>query len=158
MTHFDDFIDLFPEIKLPIILSEDSSHLFSAANAPIPQRMLDEHLLPFEEETDDYTEYIACFRLPCSEFHAIVFWKAGLMNYHYVMETFTKGGKLIDKRVIAGTYSDGKTITRSIARIDDDWTIYIMTGQVEGSATSYDANLSRAYELELMPDGKIVNC
>jgi hypothetical protein len=80
------------------------------------------------------------------------------MNYQYVMATYdNKSGALIDVRVLGGTFSDGRVITRSIATIDDDWIIYVVSGQTEGSEDeTYDARRSRAVEFELLADGKII--
>ncbi|MAT55038.1 MAG: hypothetical protein CMN32_11205 [Saprospirales bacterium] len=106
---------------------------------------------------DELTEFVPCFRIAgIKDFHALVYWKATVMNYQYVLATFTKSGLLIDRAVIAGTFSDGKVITRSFARLDDDWTITIVSGQLEGSEENYDASSSRTIEMDLLPDGKIV--
>ncbi len=156
-THFDRFLSIFPEVKLPVNISEESIHTLSQENNALPERLINEFLMPYEDNVDDLTEFVACFRIAgIKDFHAIVYWKATLMNYQYVLATFTKSGLLIDRSVIAGTYSDGKVITRSFARIDDDWSITIVSGQTEGSEENYDASSSRTIEMELLPDGKIV--
>lgn len=155
-SHFDIFLSLFPEVKLPITLSEDSIHDLSKENDAIPERLIREFILPYEDDVDELTEFVACFRIAgVKDFHALVYWKAGLMNYNYILATYTKSGDLIDKAVIAGTYSDGRLITRSFARIDDDWSITIVSGQTVGSSENYDASSSRTIDLDLLPDGKI---
>lgn len=156
-THFDHFLSIFPEVKLPVNISEESIHTLSQENSTLPERLIQEFLLPYEEDEDDLTEFVACFRIAgIKDFHALVYWKATLMNYQYVLATFTKAGMLINREVIAGTYSDGKVITRSYARVDDDWSITIVSGQMEGSEENYDASSSRTIEMDLLPDGKIV--
>ena len=81
-----------------------------------------------------------------------------MLNHQYVLATFTKKGQLIDRRVIAGTYSDGQQITRSVATIDQDWIIYVGSGQVDAHQTrDFDGTESKVFELELLADGKIVN-
>jgi hypothetical protein len=155
---FDTFIQKFPEVKLPISVSEESISEFSMENDPLSEKLIVEHLLPYEEtEPDDMTEYVACFRIPgLKDIHAIVFWKAALLSYEYVLATFEKGGKLIAKQTIAGTASDGKAIVRSAARIDEDFTIYIVSGISDAAETIYDATQSTTKELELLPDGRLV--
>lgn len=156
---FDYFIEQFPVIELPITLGE-SSHLdFSKANEPLNIEVVRQHILPIEDlPADEFSEFIACFKIPDTyEFYAIVYWRAGLMNYTYTLVTFTKKGILIDKRVIAGTFSDGELLTQSVATIDEDWVIVVVSGQVSSSDSTYDASTSTAYRLELLPDGKIVN-
>ena len=79
------------------------------------------------------------------------------MNYQYVLVTFTKKGILIDKRVIAGTFSDGEVLTQSVATIDEDWAIQVVSGQGKADETRYNASSSTAYQLELLPEGRIIN-
>ena len=102
-TTFKDFLSKFPEIALPVTLTEESHHHFSRTNDPLPAVMIEQFLLHIEtEQVDEFTEYIPCFRIPETDgFHAIVYWKAGLMTYEYTMLTFNKDGISIDKRVIA---------------------------------------------------------
>jgi hypothetical protein len=157
-VRFSHFIEKFPEIDLPITLNIDSHHIFSQQNDPLNAIIIDQFIAPFElEPMDDYTEYIACFRLPNTyDINAVVYWKAGLLTYQYTLLTFDKNGRGIDKKVIAGTFSDGDLLTQSVATIDEDWTIHVVTGQQIGNDENYDASASRAFQLELLPEGTIV--
>jgi hypothetical protein len=154
---FGQFIEKFPEIKLPVILAEDSHHSFSKHNEPLPGLMVEQFIQPLETEpTDEFTEFVPCLRLPETyDFHAIVYWRAGLMNYQYTLATFTKKGELIDKRVIAGTFSDGKVLITSVATLDEDWIIYIASGQSKEGL--FDASNSTTSQLELLPEGNIIH-
>lgn len=151
---FPDFIAKFPPIELPITLGNDSHHLFSQTNDPLNRLHIDQYIALMEGNIfDDYTEVVPCFTISNTyEFHAIVYWIAGLMDYQYILATFTKEGLPIARKVIGGTYSDGKTITQSIATIDSDWTIHVVTGQ-SALGEEYDALKSTAIEIELLPDG-----
>ncbi len=158
-TRFNELLQKFPAVKLPVSITEDTASEYGTANSPLSERLISDHILPLEgmEEMDEMTEFVPCFRIDgTKDFHALVYWKAGLMNYQYVMATFGKGGKAIDRQVVAGTFSDGRAITRSVAKIDEDMTIYIVSGQTDGGEEDYDANLSTAREIELMPDGRMV--
>jgi len=154
---FGHFLEKFPEIKLPVILAEEAHHSFSQKNDPLPAIMVEQFLLPIEQkETDEFTEFVPCLKIPeTHDFHAIIYWRAGLMDYRYTLATFSKKGELIDKRVIGGTYSDGKTLITSVATLDEDWTIYIASGQSQQG--QFDATESTAYQLELLPEGFIIN-
>ncbi len=157
--NFAAFLGKFPEVRLPVVLNDEIHHEFSRHNDPLPGLMIERFIAPLEDEpVDDLTEFIACFKIPdTGEFYAVVYWKAALLNYQYVLATFTKSGLLVDKRVIAGLYSDGKTLTTSVATIDEDWVIHVVSGQSDAnSAHLYDASQSKMYELELLPEGKIV--
>ena len=151
------FLEQFPEVKLPITLTDEYSRIFSQTNEPFPQRMIDQYLIPLEEDgVDEFTEFVPCFRIPeTHDFHAVVYWMAQLMNYQYVMVTFTKDGLLIDKKVLAGTFYDGKSLLTSVATIDEDWTMLIVSGQSD-SDTTYDASGTRTQKLELLPEGQII--
>jgi len=158
---FKEFLEIFPVIELPITLNDEALHEFSNINDPLPARLIDHFIVPYEEELpDELTEFIACFRIPeTHNFQAIVYWKAGLMTYEYTLATYTNRGELLDKRVIAGTFYDGEHLTQSVAIVEDDWEILIMSGQ-SLSATNgkpYDAKSSRISKMELLPEGQIID-
>jgi hypothetical protein len=151
------FLEMFPEVKLPITLTDESQRIFSASNEPFNQAMVEQYLIPLEDgEIDEFTEFVPCFRIPETyDFHAIVYWKAELLQYQYVLVTFAKDGQFIDKRIIAGTFYDGKALTTSVATIDEEWEILIVSGQSAGGE-NYDPQSSRHQRLEILPEGQIV--
>lgn len=154
---FKSFLQKFPIVELPIILGNDTHFTFSKNNDPLHALELEQFISLMEGPIEDeYTEIIPCFSIPNThEFHAIVYWKAALMDYQYIIATFSKKGVPIARKVIAGTFSDGKTIAQSVATIDEDWTINIVTGTSNLKA-EYDAATSRAKEVELLQNGQIV--
>ncbi len=155
---FDDFLQKFPAIELPITLNDEIHLLFSKNNKPLPQSLIREFILPIEKKADELTEFVPCFSIPETiNFYAIVYWKAGLMDYLYQLVTFTKQGELIDQRAIAGTFYDEEKLTKSIATIDEDWEIFVATGQSSGKTNEFDPSTSKAFKLELLPDGYITN-
>lgn len=156
---FSQFLKKFPAVELPVTLAEEAHHAFSSRNEPLPALMIEQYILPIEDQgPDDYTEYVPCMKIPdTGAFHAVVYWRAGLLNYQYTLACFTKKGELIDKRAIAGTFSDGDTLTTSVATIDEDWAIFIVSGQARSGDKDYDPSSSTAYKLELLPEGQIVN-
>lgn len=155
---FHQFVQLFPPVKLPISITEESASEFSLENEALPQKSIEDFLYQFEEDVDELTEFVPGFRIEgLKDAYVIMYWKAGLLNYQYVLASFEKNGKLIDRQVIAGTVSDGHSLVRTVARIDEDMTIYMVSGIVEGSdEVDYDASQSTARELELLPDGRII--
>lgn len=155
-----DFLGRFPEIELPITISQDTINDISKASKPLPPEMIAEYLVPLEEGqvNDEYTEFVACFQLPSPpNFTALVYWRADLLQYHYVLVTLEKKtGTLIDRRVIAGTTFVEGELTQSSAAIQEELTIYVVSGQ--GSADEYDykASGSTATRLQLSEEGKIM--
>ncbi len=157
---FTAFLEKFPLIDLPVTLGEDTHHEFSKKNDPLAPALVDQFIAPLEEEAiDEFTEFLACFRIPDThDFHALVYWRASLLNYRYTLATYDKKGRVIDKRVIAGTFSDKQVLITSVATLEPEWEIFIASGQAEaGRKSKYDASSSTAQKLELLPEGKIVD-
>lgn len=157
LVSFEHFIERFPEVRLPVALTEESQRLFSATNEPFPQAIIEQYLLPLEGiEPDPYTEFVPCFRIPETyEFHAIVYWKAALLDYQFMLVTLTKQGEVIDKKAIAGTYYDGEMLLNSVATIDEDWEIIIVSGKSDPNGL-YRAASSKTVKMEMLPEGQII--
>ncbi len=157
---FRQFLEKFPEIQLPVTLSEETAHLFSKENHPLPALMVEKFMLTPEERNslDDMTEFVPCFRLPDTHsFHALVYWRGALMDHQFVMLTFSEDGHPIDRRVLAGLYSDGKEVVQSVAHLEEDWTIYVVTGKQKVEAKlGENASQNTAREFELLPEGQII--
>ena len=156
---FEHFLEFFPPVELPFTLGEDTHHLFSKENKPLPAAVIAAFVYPLdgEGETDEMTEYIACFQLPASgKYHAVVFWKAGFLNYQYKLVTFDTKGNVIDQRVIAGTTFDGADLTQTMAVIQEELQIYLVSGQSQVAIDDYSAANSTANRLQLSDAGKIV--
>ena len=153
---FDQFVDFFPEVDLPVTLTEESSLDFSRLNTPFSGEAVAKFIIPIEAETDEYTEYLPCFRLKnVGNIHALVYWKAGLLNYEYKMVTFDSDGMLIDGKVIAGTITNQETIVRTVSTIDEDWIIHTVVGQQEVNTNKLSTD-SKSYTLELLATGEII--
>lgn len=156
---FEQFLELFPVLPLPVTLSEEAAHNFSLENDVLHALMIEQYILPLEGEIDELTEFVPCFRFPGTDsFHAIVYWKAGLLQYNFVLVTYTSTGRLIDRRVLAGTFVQGDTVTQSVATIDQDWIVSVVSGQTRaGKDVLYDAASSKFTNLEVMADGTIID-
>ena len=150
------FLEKFPEVELPVILSEDTHLDFSKENDPLSDAMIEQFIGRYEAvEMDDLTEYIACFRIPDTKgFEAIVYWRAALLQYDYVLATYNPLGIMIDKRSIAGTKVKDNAIVRTIATIDEKHHILIAEG-AETHSGGFDANATKSSMLEIEEDGFI---
>ena len=155
---FVQFLTRFPLIELPTVLGEDTHLIFSKENEPLTGPMIEEYILPLEGEVDEMTEFIPCFSIPGTKtFAAVVYWKAGLLNYQYKLLTFDEKGNFIDQKVIAGTYFNGQEMTQSMATFTEDLQVYIVSGQSQIElADDYKAATSTANRLQLASNGKIV--
>ena len=154
---FETFLERFPEVELPVLLRSELDISFSQQNDPLPGPTIDRFIVGTgggQSADDEFTEYVACFRVPETyEFHAVVYWRGGLLDYQYILATYDKNGTLLDRATLAGTTSDGATVVQSVADFDDDWTIKVITGASLGEEfVPADSSVRR---LELLPDGKI---
>lgn len=152
-----DLLNFFPKVSLPITLSEDMASAFSANNKPIPNVLYHHYIIAWEnEEYDEYTEYVPCLQLDgLEDFHALVYWKGGLLKYEFILVTLTLEGDLISRRPIASTMSDNFSIRSSVAHIDEDLSINIMAGE-ELRGETYDTNKSQSFGMEITHDGTII--
>ncbi len=155
---FADLLGFFPEVELPVTLTEDTIHLFDRHNQPLPAILAEQFLAdPATSDEEDLTEYIPCFRLPEQDyFQGIVFWRAGLLEYGYFLAIYDKNGNLLTRRGIAGLEYDGDNVRRAVATIDAELNIHIVEGVSKEDAVPYDASASTHLVLEVLPDGSII--
>lgn len=157
-TDFDKFIELFPEVELPVTLGEETHLTFSKKNKPLRPSVIKEFIQPLEEQAidEDTTEFIPGFRLPKTKhFHGLVYWRADVMSYQYILVTLNTFGELIAKRTIGGTYSDGFQLTQSAATISEKYIVYVASGQSELNIPAYEAASSAVQRLKINGDGTI---
>lgn len=144
---------------MPVTLGEDTHHTFSTENEPLTDELIVQFILPTEasEPDDPYTEFVPCFAIDDTEqFIALVWWKAELMNYEYVLATFTAKGELIDRQVIAQTKVAGGQVYRAVAAISDELEIVIAEGISSDGDDHFDPASSRTRILEILANGEIV--
>ncbi len=158
--HFLDYLEFYPEIAPPVTLTDDSQIAFSKHNKPFKPLMIDKFLTLSEKDAiDEFTEFVPCFRIPnTGDFYAVIYWKAALMNYQYILVTYDKKGGLVDKAIIAGTTShNGEDLVRSVASIDEDWIVTIVSGASIQAKDEINPTLSKAFTLEILEGGKIIS-
>lgn len=158
--HFLDYIDIYPEISPPVTLTDDSTVAFSKYNKQLKPLMISKFITLSEQGLiDEFTEFVPCLRIPnTKDFYAVIYWKASLMNYQYILVTYDQKGNLVDKAIIAGTTShNGEDLVRSVASIDEDWIITIVSGASIQANTEYNPKLSKAFTLEIQEGGKIIS-
>lgn len=154
---FETFLESFPEIDLPITLTEDLSATFSSENRPLRDADIAKFIHTIDANIDEFTEYVPCFQLPESpHFKAVVFWKAMLMENKYVLALYSLQGEPLDAKVLSLIQHNSLGITRSVATIDEDWNIVIVKGTTKTNDQSYDPTLSKIVSLEITPEGRIL--
>ena len=157
MSRLQQILHYFPEVSLPVLLSDDHIREYEDNSDPFPQAFIEEVLMQWEKDADDYTEFIPCFRLPKSEkFDAVVYWKGGLLRYDFMLVTLDKQGMVISKKSIAGTLIQGDVISRMVASVETDLTVNIIAGQTNASDDDYDGTRSKVYTMEILEGGEII--
>ena len=153
---FKAFLKKFPPVEMPVTISDEVSSEFSKRNDPLPMPLIEQYITSFEEEEpDDLTEYVPCFKIKgTKKMDAVVYWKAGLMIYEYVLMTFSPKGDLIDRRVIAGTKVENEVVVKSVATIDEEYNIFVVGG-VNKDGAEYNPGDSQSVSLQLLQTGKI---
>ena len=153
-TAFADFVNKFPIVELPVMLGEDTHHVFSAENDPLTDEMIQ---IFIESDYDEMTEFVPCFSLNDTEhFIALVWWKAGLLNYEYTLATFNERGEAIDRKVIAYTRVAQGLVSRAVTTINEEHEIIIAEGSSSDGNDLFDPTTAKTRFLELMNDGSIV--
>ncbi len=153
--NFTEFIEFFPPLELPASLLPDIGKIPTDA-LPLPGILLDTFILPFEgEEVDEFTEYIPYGRIEGTrQFEGIIYWKAGVMQYEFILATFTKDGLPISHAIIGGMRSEDKTILHSVAVIHEDLSITIAEGTAATDASDF-LRQSNTYQMRIESSGII---
>ena len=158
LVKYTAFVKLFPKIDLPITVSVEDSRTYSAKNNPLKVEHIETYIdKEINSEENELLEYVPCFKFKnTKDFDALIYFKADLMNYEYILATYDKKGNLIEKRIIAGLRSNGPIITRAVANISEDQIIYIVEGMTDANEKLYNPSTSKSYNLELMANGEII--
>ena len=152
---FTTLTSKFPKAKLPIELTPDAVREFEKKKKPLSVDSISQFLLEEGEAIDEFTEFIPCFRLPdTKEFHGLVYWQAGLMEYHYWLATFDKKGNFIEKKRIAGTISGESTFKVAVATITSSWKIEVKEGEsAQNTKNLTPTSFSQHHIINISPTG-----
>lgn len=160
MSDLEAFLSYFPEIVPPITLTEDSIDHINASNDPLPFYLIKTFIESWEvidESEAEFIEYVPCLKLPkLNKFHSLIYWKAGLMKYDFILANIDETGQLIQRKTICGTMVENELIKKSVANIDEDYIIHIVAGAHKTDEIGYDASYSQTFSMEIMTNGEIV--
>lgn len=157
---FEYFLEQFPVAELPITIGEETVREISKATKPLNQQLIEQYLMEYEDAAanEDFTEFVPCFQLPAQEqFIGIVYWRADLLQYHYVLVTLdARSGEMVDRKVIGGTSYNGKDLIQSSGMITEDLMVFVVSGQGLAQDYDYEAAGSTANRFQVAEDGKIL--
>jgi hypothetical protein len=153
------FLSYFPEISLPVSLTEESAVSFSKLNKALPSSHIEEFIDTVETDYDEFTEFIPCLQFPVAEhIVAFVYWKAALLSYDYIMMVIdAKSGGVITKKVIGGTKVIENRIFRSASVISEDLEIEIIVNEYEDKADNIYPLSTVKFHMEIMSDGSVIS-
>jgi len=118
-------LEYFPEVELPVSLSFGSREAFADRNRPLPELLAAISFDLWEEaDPDEFTEYQPGFRFRHGKHHALVYWKAALLQYAYVVVILDRQGLLLDKLVLAETDATSGTVRQGAALITAEAEIF----------------------------------
>lgn len=155
-AEFAEFIEFFPPVDLPFSLLPDMNQIPSDP-LPLPGVLQDAFILPFEsDETDEYTEYIPFGRIAgTKDFHAMIYWKAGVLRYEFILATYSLEGEPLSHAIVGGLRYEEEGILHSVAVIHEDLSITIAEGMAASDESSMDPNQTQTYEMAILPSGII---
>lgn len=156
-AEFAQFLQFFPSLELPFSLLPDISQIQTDMK-PLPGVLLDAFIFPFEgDEVDEYTEYVPYGRIPDTrDYVALIYWKAGLLQYEFILATYSPEGYPISHAIVGGIRQDDAGMLHSVAVVHEDLSITIAEGLVsDSSVTGGQPVDSQTYRMNLDASGAI---
>lgn len=155
-AQFAEFIEFFPPLELPLSLLPDMSQIPSDP-IPLPGVLQDAYILPFEsDEVDEFTEYVPYGRITgIKDYHALIYWKAGVLRYEYILATYTAEGEPLSHAIVGGLRYEEEGILHSVAVIHEDLSIVIAEGIAQSDEAGLDPDQTQTYLMEILPTGII---
>lgn len=155
-AQFAEFIEYFPPLELPFSLLPDLSQIPSDP-IPLPGVLQDAFILPFEsDELDEFTEYIPYGRIQgLKDFHALVYWKAGVLRYEFILASYSLEGDPLSHAIVGGLRYEEEGVLHSVAVIHEDLSITIAEGIAESDDKALDQHQTQTYQMTITPAGII---
>ena len=155
--NFEQFLAYFELIEMPVTLTEELYHTFDQHAKPIPALLIEAYIHTLDHgNIDEFTEYIPCFKIAgTKEFHALVYWKAGLLSHEYHLACYDLKGNIIDHAIISGIKSVNDMIVRSVATITPELIVNIATGASDRTDKVFDPTRSKMMHIEIMDTGHL---
>lgn len=124
---------------------------------PLPGALMEVFILPFEgEEVDEYTEFMPWGRIEgLKDFHALIYWKASVLRYEFILATYKPDGTPINHAIIGGLTYDDENALHSVAVVQDDLSITIAEGVMNPGDTTLEDEQTNTYQMSIGHDGII---
>jgi len=157
IAQFAEFIEFFPLLRPPFSLLPDLEQI-PADPVPLPEVLLDAYILPFEgDEVDEYTEYIPYGKIEgTKDYHAMIYWKAGVLKYEFILATYGLDGQPTSHAIIGGIRYEEEGTIHSVAIVNEDLRITIAEGLAEEGTKEILPEETQSYFMAIKPTGQII--
>lgn len=154
---FKAFLSKFPKGELPITLNEETLRQFSKQNKPVSNEAMIEFTFNSEDELpDEFTEFIACIRIPDQkDVYTIVYWEGKLLENYYYLTIFDKKGNLLKKSRIGGTKSIGSLFDVVIPIVKSESEIEIKSAKSNNNPFQLPSNGFSTDQIHFNHSGEI---
>lgn len=124
---------------------------------PLPGVLQDAYILPFEsDEIDEFTEYVPFGRISgTKDFHAMIYWKAGVLRYEFILATYSIEGDPLSHAIVGGLRYEDEGTLHSVAVIHEDLSITIAEGIAQTEEVGLDPDQTQTYQMLILPSGMI---
>lgn len=151
------FLGYFPEVTLPVTLTFESRRAFGEDMPPLPELLAAPFFYRWEEEVPDLlTEFLPGFQVRMGKFLALVYWKAALLHYAYVMVIVDGQGELIDRMLLAETIAGQDEIRQGAALIREDGMILMAESAQDIHDPLGDPRQTITERWRVNPEGRFV--
>jgi DNA-binding Lrp family transcriptional regulator len=152
---FESYLKRFTKVELPVQLDENSYQTINQLNEPLPDIIVSLFVDRIGKE-EDLAEYVPVFRLPDqNSFVLLVYWRAGILQYDYILVTYTQDGHRIDQKVISSIIFTSDLIHKSVAQFDAEGLITVVEGVEKVQTAELLADRSKHVFFEVLEDGTI---
>ncbi len=153
---FEEYLGFFTPLDLPFSLLPDLEQIPSDPE-PLPGTLQEAFILPFEgDEVDEYTEYIPFGRIAgTKEYHALIYWKAGVLRYEYILATYSTGGTPLSHAIVGGLRYEEEGTLHSVGVVHEDLTITIAEGLARTEEAGLNPDQTQTYLMVITPAGMI---
>lgn len=122
----------FPEVSLPVTITSASQKAFFRENKPLPALLTALFIDEWEGgPADEFTEYLPGFHFRLGALTGLVYWKAALMSYTYVLVLLDKQGQWTDRMVLAEWEVAPEGVRQGVALIQEDGSILMAESALE---------------------------
>lgn len=145
----------FPEVPLPVTVTFSSREAFEQNNKLLPEMLSALYVERWEGEIpDEFTEYLPGFHFRTKKQYGIVYWKAALLHYAYVLVLLDPEGTFLDRLVLAETDAEGGIVRQGAAMISEDYEIYLVESALDADAVFGDPTQTITERWKITDEGR----